>query len=553
MGTLFRIAFIGKQSVISKMISNLLRDLSENEVNFVLDASALTTAQHANPLVIVPSLDVDNLHRLARYFDKFSVSPLSQDSTNKLGTPNREWTPFPVSVRNLQGLFQTLHGLLQVLSHEPGVYDEYRRNAAETDVNGVKVWAWSASAQAKTSRKIAGSPHGSEFQNHTQRVNSVVTEEIIGAATESYQMKSGHRAFVHFHEAIIDDPGYRSSLTRCGIEGRVEGFPTSVVVKRSNRGREYLINEWAASEFLSMFPELSGLVPRFHGGNAEAGVIVMEDLGDIRERDLASYLVGTTAASAKDFLIRFAELIGTIQGVTASRVHEFHEIRTSLQFEPTADWESDPVVNSLHVMRERCESVGIHIPSGFDIEIEEALHKLQNPGPFLAFSSGDFCSKNAVLVDGRIVTFDFERARLRHALIDGISSIRHLCCLYAGCIPEDIQIQMDAAYRGSIISGYPAAADDHIYHSAVATASAGWLAHLLDMLPEAERRDKRRGSATFRQRILAGLDAFQTLSERISQLPNIAIVCKSLASKLGASWQGDEIRLPLFTAFEKIS
>jgi hypothetical protein len=69
---------------------------------------------------------------------------------------------------------------------------------------------------------------------------------------------------------------------------------------------------------------------------------------------------------------------------------------------------------------------------------------------------------------------------------------------------------MQNAYREALSSACDAARDDGRYGFAAAAANAGWLAVMLEGLPEVLERDKRRGSATLRQRILAALETFPT-------------------------------------------
>lgn len=555
-------------------IAGMLQDLAQNEVDYILASSFVDTAPGANPvateIAIIPSLDIDNLHRLARCFYKSQVTPLDKCKLDCADVKPRQWSPYPVSVQRIKGLFETRNGPLKVIVLQNGTYNDREREACQIVVQGIHVRVarrmYGSTSLVGTAQPIVNNPlttddpkspsalEESKTEFIEKPAQCLLTERALAAACGICRSIFGDSVRLRLHESIIAEPGYRSAIFRCRVDGTSSGLPKTVVVKRSNRCEDNLLNEWAAFEFLGRFSGLSAFVPRFFGGDVKAKLIVMEDLGDIRECDLASYLVTDKTAVTKDFLIRFAGLIGTIQGATASRLHEFQEIRTSLPPAKTEACDSDQLVESLGELRSHCESLGVSIPAGFDDEIRSTIRELDDPGPFLVFSSGDFCTKNAAFVGEHVMTFDFERARFQHALIDGTFGwFRHLCCLYAGRLPLDIQLQMDAAYRDHLKLGCPAASDDRLYAFAVAAASAGWLARMLRNIPDALEKDKKRGSASARQRILACLDAFQFISGHFSQLECIGAISGSLSKKLADVWPTDELRLPLFPVFESDS
>ena len=75
--------------------------------------------------------------------------------------------------------------------------------------------------------------------------------------------------------------GLFSSVRRGHVVSAPEETPASVIVKTARPNfLEDLFCDWAATQFLSGLAGETPPAPRFYGGDREAGVIVLEDLGD---------------------------------------------------------------------------------------------------------------------------------------------------------------------------------------------------------------------------------------------------------------------------------
>jgi hypothetical protein len=70
------------------------------------------------------------------------------------------------------------------------------------------------------------------------------------------------------------------------VRYRVHGAPDidSVIVKAIESQAPLGFTDWASLEYLSSTPA-AALVPRFYGGDAAAGIFVMQDLGGSRSVD----------------------------------------------------------------------------------------------------------------------------------------------------------------------------------------------------------------------------------------------------------------------------
>lgn len=87
-------------------------------------------------------------------------------------------------------------------------------------------------------------------------------------------------------------------------------------------------NEWASLQFLDSKASEHPFGPRFYGGDAAQGVIVMEDLGAGERLD--HYLMENDPLAAESALIEFAAIHGRLHSATIGRQDECKQLRESL-------------------------------------------------------------------------------------------------------------------------------------------------------------------------------------------------------------------------------
>lgn len=138
-------------------VPDILRVLERHHVEFVLAGSLVLAMYGAtilpNDLDIVPRLDSGNLERVAGALTSLDAMP-AYIAGWKQGMPRDEcgaWRPNPPAEENLDHLFVTRYGMLDVVPRLAGTYDELRVNASLLDVHGCTI---SVAAPSEVFRRI---------------------------------------------------------------------------------------------------------------------------------------------------------------------------------------------------------------------------------------------------------------------------------------------------------------------------------------------------------------------------------------------------------------
>src|SRR6266540_1724019 len=123
---------------------------------------------------------------------------------------------------------------------------------------------------------------------------------------------------------------YQPHIIRCQVQGAAADLPATVVIKQArNRGNQIyhpddpsfwslayrLFNDWAGAQFLQAVSLADHFGPRLFAGHREAGLIVLEDLGDTTSVKHA--LLGHDSQQAETELLILAGNLGHMHAVTA--------------------------------------------------------------------------------------------------------------------------------------------------------------------------------------------------------------------------------------------
>jgi hypothetical protein len=124
----------------------LVAALAAHRVEYVLSGSVVLVAYGADlspgDLDVVPATDPDNLHRLAAVLGALGAVPayLPGWADGPTLAACRAWRPMPATVENLDHLFVTPLGMLDVPPTLTGTFAELRPGATRVDVAGTAVW-----------------------------------------------------------------------------------------------------------------------------------------------------------------------------------------------------------------------------------------------------------------------------------------------------------------------------------------------------------------------------------------------------------------------------
>ncbi|MFC7621470.1 hypothetical protein [Microlunatus sp. GCM10028923] len=127
-------------------IGELLRLLHRREIDWVLSGSTVLVLYGAdlepNDLDLVPATDPANLQRLAEVLVELEAAPGYEPGWSKSATlaECRAWTPEPATPGQLDHLFVTTLGQLDVVPELTGTYDELRAGATLMVLAGTPVW-----------------------------------------------------------------------------------------------------------------------------------------------------------------------------------------------------------------------------------------------------------------------------------------------------------------------------------------------------------------------------------------------------------------------------
>ena len=340
----------------------------------------------------------------------------------------------------------------------------------------------------------------------------------------------------------------RSYVYRYVVVDGPSEVPASSVVKkiRSQRVGESgdaeleFFNDWAGLEFLAELEDGWTMAPQCYGGDQEAGIFAMQDLGSPRRLD--HVLLAEDEAEAEEALMHLAVSLGRMHAMTIGKQELFAAKRAVLG--PTKPYS----LGWLRVRtRELEEVLDLGIGPEVNEQIDECIEALETPGPFTAFTHCDPCPDNALWIGGGIKLLDFKKAAYRHALLDGTYGRIHFPnCGCVNRIPGHIPLRMEDAYRQELIAGCPQAEDDTLYYQAVVHACARGV--LGAWWPKLMEEDGEWGLATYRQRVLLHFSLFSQLIEECGQLEALGRWVGLLGSRLREAW-GEGEAMPDYPAF----
>jgi hypothetical protein len=343
--------------------------------------------------------------------------------------------------------------------------------------------------------------------------------------------------------------GNRSYVLRCAVTSDDASLPTSVILKQIKQQSDRGYDDWAGVQFLSDVKSDPPFVPRFLGGDPEAGFFIMEDLGP--GHTLEDLLLGTDRAAAEEALLGLAAIAGRMHVATNGREDEYGQIRASIGPMTTCirAWNASNLREGLSVVGQAFQAVDVQPGRGFDEECARVARTLETPGAWLVYTHGDMAPSNNHYRTALPRLLDFEYGAFRHALYDVI--FWRIICPF----PAAIALRMDDIYRRAVASAIPEAARESTFYSALARLCAYDLCiNLTWHFQHAIEHDRPwAGDFTVRQALLYKLDVFSTVTENTGQLEALGESMGKLEERLKALWAdavGKAYVWPVFRTME---
>ena len=402
---------------------------------------------------------------------------------------------------------------------------------------------------------------GASLEKYLQRLGWAVDSNGLSIQTNSEKVAVAEKLVsdsfgrdIQLAPVEIAGPGTgRAHILRMRTSVDDPSIPKSFIVKLVNKDYPWasgkadlfrtFFNEWATYEFFHQLKLAEPIVPRFYGGDAEAGVIVIEDLGKVENTYDAVF--GTDATYAEEMLTGWMETIGRMHALTVGRQEMFRRIRSALGPTPPKTSKTRRKDLVLENFRRTCELVGIELQRGCVKEIEAIATIVANPGVFAALSKVDNSPGDCVKVGSKLKILDFEFGQFQHALLDAtvLRMIYPTAWRDEYLTPANVVAQAETAYRKELVKGCPQAQDDVLFTRALVGAAAYWCLYSDGQFsPEfVSGLLKEDNSWRGRQRVVQRLRVLAQTSEEFGQLPALGATARDLESKLGNLWPEDKM------------
>jgi hypothetical protein len=262
-----------------------------------------------------------------------------------------------------------------------------------------------------------------------------------------------------------------ATVVRARIASSPFGLPRTLVIKHypdpAPKGApDPFAQEAVSYQLFTALPAEDRMCPELLAHDWTQRVLVIDDLG--RAPTLQDKLRGTDARAAERSLLSWSRSLGRMHATTAGREADFDALLRRLGG-PVKHEDSTPTTACAQLPALIEETVGVSTPVSVQRYAEAACERAKSIA-YRAFSPVDLSPDNNLVTSGGVRFLDFERGRVRNALIDAA----HLQVPFASCtdpqaLPAGMSEAMVAAWRVEVSGVWPGLADDDVLS-----------AHLLD-------------------------------------------------------------------------
>ncbi len=225
---------------------------------------------------------------------------------------------------------------------------------------------------------------------------------------------------------------------------------TAVLKRRRDqagwRGAPAFGVELAALDYLNAMPE--PVAPRLLGADAEAGILLIEDLGE--GASLADSLLAGGRERVQAELIAYAEALGSMHAWSMGRPGELADllIRHAPGAAHGTRW-LEVIQRSTEPFLSAAASLGLAV-DGVAEEIDQLRATLAGPG-YLGLVHGDACPDNVRFTGGTCRIFDFETSGRGPVAFDAAYLVAPFpTCWCFATLPADIAGPAIDAYRARL-------------------------------------------------------------------------------------------------------
>jgi Ser/Thr protein kinase RdoA (MazF antagonist) len=263
----------------------------------------------------------------------------------------------------------------------------------------------------------------------------------------------------------------------------------SVVMKKRADDDAFGV-ELAALEYLNGMPE--PVAPRLLGADAEAGILLIEDLGP--GPSLADSLLTGDRSRVRADLVSYAKALGSMHAWSMGRPRDPRL--------GTPPWPG-AVARGKDAFLGAAVSLGL-ATAGAGTEIDQLSVMLNETG-YHGLVHGDACPDNVRFLDGRCRIFDFEHSGWGAVVLDASYLLAPFpSCWCFGRLPAWVAAPAMSAYRGRLeTAGIDLGPS---WDAAMTAALAAWIIAWGDWTARVLEEDDEWGTTTMRPRLLTWLD-----------------------------------------------
>jgi Ser/Thr protein kinase RdoA (MazF antagonist) len=313
----------------------------------------------------------------------------------------------------------------------------------------------------------------------------------------------------------------------------------AVILKRRRRqwpsSSQLFGDELAALDYLNAMPV--PVAPRLLGADAEAGLLLIEDLGD--GATLADALMAAGRERVRAELVAYAQALGSLHAWSMGHAGEAARLRArhGPGVEAAPRWR-DAVQRGKEPFLAAAATLGV-ASDGVAEEIDQ-VHRMIIGTSYLGLVHGDPCPDNVRPIGGGCRIVDFEHAGWGPVAYDAA----YLLAPFPSCwcfarLPAEVAGPAVAAYRARLETGGIELGPD--WESTTTAVLAAAFLGRGQVFAEALDRDHEWGTTTMRPRLLAWLGSF-TGRAGDGTLPRLQATAAAMYDRLTERWAG--IRIP---------
>ena len=375
-----------------------------------------------------------------------------------------------------------------------------------------------------------------------QRVTIFCMQQVhMDSLARICEEHAGWACEVQAIEELVGPHWGRSTIWRCAYVGQ-DRLQHTVIAKYSNLGAGHGANESAILSRLNCQTELEGHLPRLLGYDAQLGLLVLSDLGDLRNQHLADW---RDRLSHEQWIECLRDLMGLVGSLNRLNPADDPHWRDFPPINPTTDVTKHAAVHfeeSIELLPERFQAFEISLHDTALAELAEMKRELFSPQRY-CLTHADICPSNVALLDGNLLIFDFEVANLRHPAIDAAwPRMRALRCFHCTILQEPLVSELEQAWASGFAWQDSALAVECSFGVLISAGCAAWLAAMLTWLPYLMEKDRERERVPDRTRIIAVLEAMAGCDAAYGCLPGFALACRSLRERLLQAWPGSALQ-----------